>query len=320
MLCADPHVGAWLWVPWCCSSNPCTSGALYLDPHLLSPRLLFVPWCCGAFLLCAVVSVNSMGWYHAHNILEGLCPSARLTDVVEPHFMGAVLGTPAAEPFAAFANAHPGVRFHKSVADMPAVDGAKVALLAGRTADNPKLLEAVIAKGCTTVYLEKPGAPSVEELESMQELAVQKGVKVYMGYNKNVTKYVAAALAKEAEAGEGASTAFYHNNTYTPDKLEECFERNAEGMLKNMAVHELALLVTFYGVRSDNIEEAWSCAIAPVCRVTEELQQMPCMRGSGSMRRLSDHVVAIVRAGVCSAPSNIPTDLASPMLPWCRLR
>jgi hypothetical protein len=68
-----------------------------------------------------------------------------------------------------------------------------------------------------------------------------------------VTKYVTDALAAEASAGAGASTAFYHNNAYQKAELPECFERNAEGMLKNMAVHELALLVSFYGVKGDNI-------------------------------------------------------------------
>ena len=40
----------------------------------------------------------------------------------------------------------------------------------------------------------------------------------------------------------------------TPESLGECFERNAEGMLKNMAIHELALLVSFYDVTVENIE------------------------------------------------------------------
>ena len=39
----------------------------------------------------------------------------------------------------------------------------------------------------------------------------------------------------------------------TPESLGECFERNAEGMLKNMAIHELALLVSFYDVTVENI-------------------------------------------------------------------
>jgi predicted dehydrogenase len=135
---------------------------------------------------------------------------------------------------------------------MPAAEGKKVALIAGRTADNPSLLEAVVAKGCGTVYLEKPGAPTVAELETMAAFADAHGAKVYMGYNKNVTKYVTLALACEA-AHPGAVTAFHHNNTYTQDGLPECFERCAEGMLKNMAVHELCLAVTFYGVTADAI-------------------------------------------------------------------
>merc|ERR1711915_158784 len=50
---------------------------------------------------------------------------------------------------------------------------------------------------------------------------------------------------------------FVSNNTYEPtaESLGECFERNAEGMLKNMAIHELALLISFYDVTVDNIAE-----------------------------------------------------------------
>ena len=47
------------------------------------------------------------------------------------------------------------------------------------------------------------------------------------------------------------TTILYRN---TPESLGECFERNAEGMLKNMAIHELALLVSFYDVSVENIE------------------------------------------------------------------
>ena len=45
----------------------------------------------------------------------------------------------------------------------------------------------------------------------------------------------------------GASTTFVHLNAYKTEELGECFERNAEGMLKNMAIHELAVLATYYG-------------------------------------------------------------------------
>merc|ERR1711971_926590 len=53
----------------------------------------------------------------------------------------------------------------------------------------------------------------------------------------------------------GSHVTFVSNNAYenTAESLGECFERNAEGMLKNMAIHELALLATYWGVTVNNI-------------------------------------------------------------------
>ena len=50
----------------------------------------------------------------------------------------------------------------------------------------------MIDHGVTHIFLEKPGAPSVAELQEMQAYAKSKGVPVYMGYNKNVTPCAAA--------------------------------------------------------------------------------------------------------------------------------
>merc|ERR1719162_2286038 len=109
--------------------------------------------------------------------------------------------------------------------------------------------------GCTAIYLEKPGAPTVAELTTMKETASKSSVTILMGYNKNVCKYVSNTRDFAATIEDGHVT-FVSNNTYEPtaESLGECFERNAEGMLKNMAIHELALLVTFYDVSVDNIE------------------------------------------------------------------
>merc|ERR1712113_1224801 len=76
-----------------------------------------------------------------------------------------------------------------------------------------------------------------------------------MGYNKNVCKYV-RKTREYASKVDGSHVTFVSNNAYenTPESLGECFERNAEGMLKNMAIHELALLVSFYDVSVDNIK------------------------------------------------------------------
>ena len=46
------------------------------------------------------------------------------------------------------------------------------------------------------------------------------------------------------------------NNTYenNAESLGECFERNREGMCKNMIIHELALLVSFFDVTVETID------------------------------------------------------------------
>lgn len=111
----------------------------------------------------------------------------------------------------------------------------------------------------------------------MKSQADEAGVAVFMGFNKNVSKYVSKTLAY-AKSHPGSDVIFLHNNNYDESGLNECFERNSEGMLKNMgktscatcmyficrqckltrchrllAIHELALAVTFYGVSVDNI-------------------------------------------------------------------
>jgi len=209
---------------------------------------------CDVVLVGCGVPKRGMGWYHGKQMLDGDVPSAVMPAVVEPFFLGAGADTPAGKAFKEWADemaaAH-GTKFVKDISELD-IKGPTLALISGRTADNPRLLKEVIAAGCTHVYLEKPGAPSVAELEEMKAFAASKGVPVYMGYNKNVTPYVLKALEFE-KATPGATTTFIHNNAYKEEELGECFERNAEGMLKNMAIHELALLATYYGVTVDNI-------------------------------------------------------------------
>jgi len=201
---------------------------------------------------------RGMGWYHAIQMLEGRCPSASLDFVVEPWFMGAGSegpGGPEFKEWQAETEAKYGTKFATSLSDLPPPEQPRMALISGRTADNPRLLSEAIKSGCSCIYLEKPGAPTVAELQSMKDEAEAAGIEVLMGYNKNVCKYV-SKTREFAAANPGSHTTFVSNNAYenTPESLGECFERNAEGMLKNMAIHELALLVSFYDVSVDNIE------------------------------------------------------------------
>jgi len=201
-----------------------------------------------------------MGWYHAVQMLGGECPSAKLCHIVEPWFLGAGATGPGGPEFTEFKDkteAEHGVQFHTSLSAVPKVaDGVKrLALISGRTVDNPKLLTEAIKAGCSVIYLEKPGAPTVAELKSMKKEAADANVEICMGYNKNVCKYVRNAR-EFASSTPGSHVTFVSNNTYENNaaSLGECFERNAEGMLKNMAIHELALLASFYDVSIDNID------------------------------------------------------------------
>jgi predicted dehydrogenase len=200
---------------------------------------------------------RGMGWYHAIQMIDGECPSASLDYVVEPWFMGAGGDGPGGAEFREFMKEQEkeGVLFATAMDQLPPPEQPRLALISGRTADNPRLLSEAIATGCKCIYLEKPGAPTVDELAAMKAEAEAAGVEVLMGYNKNVCKYV-SKVREYAETVEDSHVTFVSNNAYenTAESLGECFERNAEGMLKNMAIHELALLVSFYDVTVENIE------------------------------------------------------------------
>jgi predicted dehydrogenase len=199
---------------------------------------------------------KGMGWYHLTQLLD--MPTANLRAVVEPFFLNPDLCKDPPKSWINFVEElqAKGVECVASVDDLSPLDATKktAALVAGRTHDNPKLFSQCIAKGCNVIYLEKPGAPSVAALEEMKAEAVKEGVKVYIGYNKNVTPYVQNAL-KVAETTPNAHVFFCHNNSYKQKDLPEVFTRNSEGMLKNMAIHELALLVTFFDVKVDTIDK-----------------------------------------------------------------
>ena len=203
--------------------------------------------------------LRSMGWYHAEQLLAGRCPSARLVAIVEPFYMQNA-NVPGYSEFHAWREEKEknGIQFYSRIQDVPNVADGEIRLgvISARTADNPTLFEDCIAsKSFHSLFLEKPGAPAVADLLRMQTMALDAGVSVYMGFNKNVSSYVTRVrqMAASTESGQNYDVTFLHNNAYSEHELPECFERNSEGMLKNMAIHELALLVTFYGVTVETI-------------------------------------------------------------------
>ena len=103
-----------------------------------------------------------------------------------------------------------------------------------RTADMPGYVDELVDHGVSHVFLEKPGAPTVDELGRMKDDCAKKGATIWMGFNKNVTAYVTKGREALAKVPGGDFT-LVHHNAYKANELGECFERNAEGMLKNMA-------------------------------------------------------------------------------------
>ena len=206
--------------------------------------------------------LKSMGAYHAMQILDGRVPDADLEYIVEPwYFSDASRSAPGYDEFHTWRKkleADRGIRFFATVAEVPAPEEGdlRLAIISARTADNPALLADCVAGGCDAIYLEKPGATTVKDLEAMRDLAASKNVAVHMGFNKNVSSYLTKSREFAKIHGGQADVTFLHNNNYpdTTEALSECFERNAEGMLKNMAIHELAICVTYYGVTVDTIE------------------------------------------------------------------
>ena len=215
--------------------------------------------------------IKSMGAYHAIQILDGRVPDAELAYVVEPWYMSeaatgasATAKPPGYDEFFDWKEEQEtkrGIRFFATVAEVPppAEHELRLAVISARTADNPALLEACVGAGCGAIFLEKPGATTVKDLESMRDKAEAANVSVFLGFNKNVSGYLTKTrefVDNNNNSNNKCDVTFLHNNNYkdTEEELSECFERNSEGMLKNMAIHELAICVTYYGVTVDTIE------------------------------------------------------------------
>merc|ERR1719313_668909 len=91
----------------------------------------------------------------------------------------------------------------------------------------------------------------------MESYAQAKGVSVFMGFNRNFSKYVREAHAFMTKHGaKKTSMTLARKDCFNSEEsLDECFERNAEGMMKNMMCHELMVLITYYGLKTDCIEK-----------------------------------------------------------------
>jgi predicted dehydrogenase len=126
-------------------------------------------------------------------------------------------------------------------------------VISGRTHDNPGFYQECIGKCASHIYLETPGAPTIAQLRDMQSLAATSGVEVYMGYQRLCASYINKAVSLSRSVPK-SHVFFAHNENYPREELSLVVGRRPEGMIRSMAAQELAVLVTQFGVKADEID------------------------------------------------------------------
>lgn len=120
---------------------------------------------CEIVLVGCGAPLRGMGWYHAQQLLNNECPSGKLCYVVEPWFMGQGATGPGGPEFTKFmedTKRDHGVEFFASIQDLPAPKANRLALISGRTADNPRLLQEAITVRltCKKRLFDSPNLPN----------------------------------------------------------------------------------------------------------------------------------------------------------------
>ena len=118
------------------------------------------------------------------------------------------------------------------------------------TRDNPRMFRECIGIGASHIYLEAPGAPTIDQLKDMHLLARARGVEVYMGYQRTFASYVQRAVSLSRSIPK-SHVFFCHNEAYSSNELNLAVSQ--QGMLHSMSAQELAVLVKYLGVKADEI-------------------------------------------------------------------
>lgn len=236
----------------------------------------------------------SMGWTHAYQLLQPpLSEMCTLTGVVEPFLLSPAAAADSEhrasrDELREFFRAEaPNAAVVDAIEKLPPVAAGKVRVgwIAVRTADARATFEAAVDPergGCHAIYLEKPGAPSVAELDAIIRVAEQRGVTVMTGYSRNLGNAVTGALAfarggsGAGGVGDTASTSadgrvasdapteesleprieLVHCNPWSPAELPECWRRCRPGMMFDMACHDLAIGVAYFGLTAADLMSA----------------------------------------------------------------
>ena len=214
----------------------------------------------------AVIGVGfprrSIGWLHLTQLLK--MESVRIRHIVSETMVAqqekgdaeTLGGKEATMAYKVLKSSNENVSCHSSVNELPRLDtnGPCLVVIACRTLDAPTLFKAAVEKGATHIYLEEPGAPTINELREMIALADRSGVAVVIGYQKTIADYVKRAWEADREwRHDVVNLRFETHNPSRPEDLEGIFRANREGMLLNHCSHELHLWVTKWGLKPEDI-------------------------------------------------------------------
>lgn len=196
---------------------------------------------------------KSVGWFHLMQFLDmqNVCVRA----VVEPFYLDEKKCPYPPKSFVDLVIMldDMGVKCVTHLGQLKQFQQPTLCVIAGRTCDNPEFFREAIIRGASHLYLETPGASTVDQLRDMQALATTRAVEVFMGYQRLCAPYISKAMSLSRSVPR-SHVFFCHNETYTKEELIAVFDRRPEGMIHSMAAQELAILVTQLGVKVDEIE------------------------------------------------------------------
>ncbi|WP_152452993.1 Gfo/Idh/MocA family oxidoreductase [Microbulbifer sp. THAF38] len=204
---------------------------------------------------------ESIGWLHLSQLMS--MPNVVVDAVIEEYWLSEAVassekGLAYKREMARLEEQFGGFKIYTSVAQLPRPDmfSKHLVIISVRTPSATDVFKSVVARGFRNIYLEKPGADSLEKLQAMERIAEEKNVKVVVGYQKHIASYVKEAEKIDHEwALHSRSVGFIHHNPHPEDSLESVFRQNSEGMLLNQCCHELELCVAKWKLASHNITD-----------------------------------------------------------------
>lgn len=197
------------------------------------------------------VGPRSAGYFHLMQFLD--MHNVTVTAVVEPYLLGTSNNPPPSFVDLVSMLLSMDIQCCRSIQQLEQFKAPTLCLIAAKTRDNPKHFQEAILKGASSIYLESPGAQSVEQLSHMKQMAEARGVQVFIGYQRLCCRYVQKAISLSRSIRK-SHIFFCHNQPNQSIHLPSVVDRNPEGLLHTTALQELAIVVKLLDIRADSIK------------------------------------------------------------------